>query len=190
MRTFIATDISEEIRSSLTRIISHLKYSGADVKWVDPANIHLTLKFLGEVDEKKLHQIKATLEEIGKFAKPFEIGVKDIGAFPKIEYPRVIWVGLGNGASESVALAGEIDEELSKLDFEKESRPFAPHLTIGRVRSAKNRDNLIAKLNSCPKPHTLDPKPSSRVSSVVLYQSTLTAQGSIYTKLHEAKFLR
>lgn len=184
MRTFIAIEISEDIRSILGQIQSHLKYSGADVKWVAPNNIHLTLKFLGEISENKCEEIKSILDKIGAASKPFEISVKDIGAFPKIEYPRVIWVGLDKGAKEAAALAAEIDEELSKMGFEKESRPFAAHLTIGRVRSSKNKDALKSKLTA----YSLQPTAEDQaVSSVILFQSTLTPKGSIYTKLHESR---
>ena len=94
MRTFIAIEISEEIKNILAQIESHLIYAGADVKWVKPENVHLTLKFLGEIDEKKAAEVTAILDSIARMTKPFELNVKDIGAFPKIEHPRVIWVGL------------------------------------------------------------------------------------------------
>ena len=186
MRTFIAIELSDEIKETLAQIQSHLKYSGADVKWVTPGNIHFTLKFLGEIDEKKCGDVKAILDEIAKSTKPFEISLKDIGAFPKIDYPRVIWVGLDKGAEESTELAGKIDETLLKLDFAKESRPFAAHLTIGRVRSAKNKEALKEKIGSCS--FQLSAISHQLISSVILFHSKLTPTGSIYTKLHEAKF--
>lgn len=184
MRTFIAIEISETIRNALVQIQSHLKYSGADVKWVEKDNIHLTLKFLGEISEEKAEKIKTILDSIAKETKPFEMTVKEIGAFPKIEYPRVIWVSLDKGRDESKILAEKIDEALSKIGFQKETRPFASHLTIGRVRSAKNKAALKEKMTSC---ELLSISPYS-VSSVILFQSTLTPKGSIYAKLHEAKF--
>ena len=186
MRLFIAIELSEEIRNSLAQIQSHLKYAGADVKWVGKDNIHLTLKFLGEVTAEKAEKIKSILDEIAKQTKPFEISTKDIGVFPKIEFPRVIWVGLDKGANESKALAEKIDVALSKIGFQKETRTFTSHLTIGRVRSSKNKDALKEKLQSS---NSQLPTPNSQlITSVILYQSTLTPKGSIYTKLHEAKF--
>jgi len=186
MRTFIAIEISDEMKEALHQIESHLKYSGADVKWVKPENIHLTLKFLGEVNEQKLVEIKALLDSIAGDIKPFEITIKEIGAFPKIEYPRVIWVRLDKGAGGSKELAEKIDSALLKIGFEKESRPFAAHLTIGRVRSPKNKDKLKEKVASFDASQLSAVKPHA-ISSVVLFHSTLTPQGSIYTKLHEAK---
>ena len=184
MRTFIAIELSEGIRKTLAQIQSHLKYSGADVKWVKKDNIHLTLKFLGEISEEKLQQVIATLEIVAKESSAFEISIKDIGVFPKIDYPRVIWVGLDKGTAESKELAEKINEALSKIGFEKESRPFAVHLTIGRVRSPKNKEALKEKLTT----YNLQLKTKPQlISSIILFQSKLSPKGSIYTKLHEAK---
>lgn len=184
MRTFIAIELSEEIRDTLAQIQFHLKYAGADVKWVNKANIHLTLKFLGEIDEKKAKEIKSVLDTVAKETGKFEITLKDIGVFPKIDFPRVVWVGLDKGASESTGLAKKIDGKLSGIGFQKETRPFAAHLTIGRVRSSKNKTALKEKIQS----YTPDPKPfKQRITSVILFQSTLTPKGPIYTKLYEAR---
>jgi 2'-5' RNA ligase len=124
MRTFIAIELSEEIRSALGQVQSHLKYAGADVKWVNPQNIHLTLKFLGEVDEKKLEKVKTALDGVAASSRAFELSLKEIGAFPAVDHPRVVWVGLDKGSDESKALAQNIDESLSKIGFQKETRPF------------------------------------------------------------------
>lgn len=187
MRTFIAIEFSDEIKNALSQIQSHLKYSGADVKWVEKDNIHLTLKFLGEIDEKKCEKVKAALDGIAQSAKAFEISLKDIGAFPKIDFPRVIWVGLDKGAKESTELAKKVDEALSKIGFPEETRPFAAHLTIGRVRSPKNKLALKDKLISLQIP--ADIHGPEIISSIFLFQSKLTPAGAIYSKLHEAKFI-
>ncbi|MCM8790838.1 MAG: RNA 2',3'-cyclic phosphodiesterase [Candidatus Omnitrophica bacterium] len=186
MRTFIAIEVSDEIKKILGQIESHLKYSGADVKWVRPEIIHVTMKFLGEVSETKVSEVKSALDAVAASTKKFDITLKDIGAFPKIDYPRVIWVGLGKGVGEALELASSIDEALSKIGFAKEDRPFSPHLTIGRVRSSVNRSKLKEKMASVEANFNLSAVPSHRVESVVLFQSTLTSQGSIYTKLHES----
>lgn len=183
MRTFIAIEIPEEIKKTLAAIESHLKYSQADVKWVKPEIIHLTLKFLGEIDEKKCEEVKALLDTVGKNNKLFEISLKDIGAFPSIDRPRVVWVGLDSGAKESAKIAGEVEESFARIGFAKEIREFAAHLTIGRVRSSKNIASLKDKVLSYKFP-TIEPQ---LVSSITLFKSTLTPEGPIYTKLHEAK---
>lgn len=190
MRTFIAIEVSEEIRNTLAQIEAHLKYAGADVKWVRPDIVHMTVKFLGEIDEKKAGEVKASLDSVARTTKPFELTLKDIGAFPKIANPRVIWVGLGKGASESTELALKVDEALSGIGFQKEERPFSPHLTIGRVRSAPNKAKLAEKMASAASSFQLSAVSPHRVSSLILFRSTLTPQGSIYTKIHEAEFLQ
>ncbi|MDD5428026.1 MAG: RNA 2',3'-cyclic phosphodiesterase [Candidatus Omnitrophica bacterium] len=185
MRTFVAIELSEDIKSALDQVESHLKYSGADVKWVAKENIHLTLKFLGEIDEAKCEKVKSILDTIAKSTKPFEISLKDIGAFPNIDHPKVIWVGLDKGAVESIELAGKIDSELAKIGFEKETRPFTAHLTIGRVRSPKNKQAMKEKITGYQLPAASTPHFSA--GTLTLFQSKLTPSGSIYTKLHEAK---
>ncbi len=183
MRAFIAIELSPEINDSLSQIQSHLKYSEADVKWIETGNIHLTLKFLGDITEEKCAKIRSILDAISGSTKPFEISIKDIGAFPNINYPRVIWVGLDKGTAESKAFAENIVEELLKIGFQKEPRPFAPHLTIGRVRSPKNKEVLKEKIGNCQLPITK----SHSVVSVVLFESKLSPKGPTYTKLHEAR---
>ncbi|MBN2453398.1 MAG: RNA 2',3'-cyclic phosphodiesterase [Candidatus Omnitrophica bacterium] len=188
MRAFIAIDISESFRGVLERVEASLKYAGADVKWADPASIHLTLKFLGEINDEKCADVKSALDAIAGSVRPFEMTLKALGAFPEMRHPRVIWVGLDRGASEATALAGLVESALSELGFAKEERPFSPHLTIGRVRSPLNRDKLIDKISSVSAGFQPSDAGSYKVSSIILFQSTLTPKGSIYSKLHEAQF--
>jgi 2'-5' RNA ligase len=185
MRTFIAIEISEGMREALGQAQSHLRYAGADVKWVETGNIHLTLKFLGEVHEEKVEKIKSILDSIARDMKPFALTLNGIGAFPKIAYPRVIWVGLYKGAAESKVLAERIDDALSKIGFQKEARPFASHLTIGRVRSSKNLPALKEKIQSLDS--QLSTHNSQLTTHIILFKSTLTPNGPIYTKLHESR---
>ncbi len=181
--------MSDDIRKALAQVESHLKYAGADVKWVKPEIVHLTLKFLGEIDEKKSAEVCAAMDSITRTVKSFELSVKNIGAFPKIEHPRVVWVGLDKGSAEIAALASQIDEALAHIGFNKESRPFSPHLTIGRVRSSLNKDKLKEKMVSATASIDISSVPPHQVSSIVLFQSTLTPQGSIYTKIHESRLI-
>jgi len=185
MHAFIAIELSDTLKDSLSQIQSHLKYAGADVKWLERDNIHLTLKFLGETSDEKIVVVKTALDGIGGRFSPFEISLKNAGAFPDIQSPRVLWIGLDKGAKESGDIASLIDEELSKIGFDKESRPFASHLTIGRVRSARNKKALTEKLSAAN--YNLSSE-KQLVTSLALFRSTLTPSGAIYTKLHEAKF--
>lgn len=188
MRTFIAIDLSEENKTALTKLQDELKQTQADVKWVEPENIHLTLKFLGEVTDEYVGKVKEALDKAAAGFRPFEISLSDIGAFPKLDYPRVIWVGVEKGKKETEELAAKIEEELGKLGFSKEDRPFAAHLTIGRVRTGKNKEILKEKIqNNKGRPQWAAPT-SQLISNVILYQSKLTPSGPIYTPLHCVTF--
>ena len=193
MRSFIAVELSKEIRKELAGLEDKLKTVGADVKWVRPEKIHLTLKFLGNiyeerlgqvktVNESKLDQVKAALNNVSLKHKPFKISLFKLGCFPRLEHPRVIWVGIDAGCAEIEAIAGELEEELEKLGFPKEKRSFSAHLTLGRVRSPKGRKELVEKIKA------LDIKSSAlmEVSELILFKSTLTSSGSIYTPLHQS----
>ncbi|MFH1189988.1 MAG: RNA 2',3'-cyclic phosphodiesterase [Candidatus Omnitrophota bacterium] len=187
MRAFIAIEISDPAKDALRRIIDHLKYSGADVRWVDPGIVHLTLKFLGEIADDKCDSVKASLDAVAKDSKPFEMTIKDVGAFPNIDRPRVIWAGLGKGEVEAVAIAGGIEDLLSKTEFLPSDKPFRAHLTIGRVRSPLNSDKLREKISSASAIIQSAEIIPHKVTSIVLFRSTLTSHGPIHTKLHESQ---
>ncbi len=203
MRVFIAIELSEDIKKELGELEDKLKSVGADVKWVKPEKIHLTLKFLGNINEKKpdqvkdvveragqikavnenkLEQVKAALNDVSSNHKPFKMGLFKLGCFPRLEHPRVIWVGIDAGCAEVEAIAGELEERLEGIGFPKEKRSFSAHLTLGRVRSPKGRKELVEKIKA------LDVKSSAlmEVSELVLFKSTLTRERSIYTALHKA----
>jgi len=181
MRAFIALDVSEQAKAEMTRIISELKKTGADVKWVDPENIHLTLKFLGEVDSHQIEEIKELIKRAAADSSKFSIKLSGLGAFPKPEYPRVIWVGVGNNISVMEKMATFIDEGCSPLGFQKDERAFSPHLTIGRVRSSANKDKLRSKMAGISVGQV-----ESVVGKVVLYKSELMSSGPIYKELYSA----
>jgi 2'-5' RNA ligase len=111
MRTFIAIELPKEIRASLVSIQERLKSSGADVKWIAPENIHLTLKFLGEIDAAGLSRINEIIEEVTKGKGPFQVRISSIGAFPKTNFPRVIWIGIDKGDNETKEIANELEEK-------------------------------------------------------------------------------
>lgn len=183
IRAFIAIELSPEIKDELLKAQTGLKTSNADVKWVKPKSMHLTLKFLGHITQESIENVKKILDKASSRYKPFEASLFNIGGFPKLEYPRVIWVGIDKGCSQIEAIAKDIEEELSLMGFEKEKRPFTAHLTLGRVRSSKGRKELVSKIKA------LDFKPSASctIDKIILFQSTLTPQGPIYTPLHESK---
>lgn len=182
VRSFIALELAPEIQKQLGQIQDELKKSGADVKWVNPEGVHLTLKFLGNVSPELLEEIKKLIDQLAKNHKSFELKIGQLGAFPKIEYPRVIWVGMEQGESQAVELAQDLEERLIQLGFLREKRAFKGHLTLGRVRSARNRDQLKGLLQSLASPRT-----TMQAETLILFKSTLTPKGAIYQALHEAK---
>ncbi len=182
MRTFIAIELDSEIRDYLAGIQEGLKKTGADVKWVQPQNIHLTLKFLGERDDKKIEKIKEILDAIVREKKCFAIRLFNIGAFPEIDSPRVIWVGIDKGDQETKTIAEELEDKISKIGIPKESRAFSSHITIGRVRSPHNRIALIKSLIELPE---IEHK-EFRADKITLFKSTLSPEGPTYDTLKEA----
>lgn len=180
MRSFIAVELNPSVIQRLSQIQEELKLSGADVKWVKPENIHLTLKFLGEQKEEKIEEIKKTLEELVKNYSPFKIVISQIGCFPKLEYPRVIWVGVENYETlERITL--DLEERLSRISIAKEKRKFTAHITLGRVRSAHQRRELVGKLKGISMGNL-----SSQINCITLFKSTLTPRGPIYEKILKA----
>ncbi|MCQ9207969.1 MAG: RNA 2',3'-cyclic phosphodiesterase [Omnitrophica bacterium] len=181
-RTFIALELTEEIHQQLAQIQDELKKSGADVKWVKPSGIHLTLKFLGNVSLELIKEIKQVLNQLAKEHQGFELTISQLGAFPKVEYPRVIWVDIEQGKEKATQLAQGLEKGLINLGFLPEKRPLKPHLTLGRVRSSHNRNQLKTLLQS-----TTLPQATMQANTLTLFKSTLTPQGAIYEPLHKAK---
>ena len=173
-----------EIKAFLGKLQETLKKSNADVKWVKPENIHLTLKFLGEREKKKIDEIIKIIDDVSSEASVFQLEISSIGAFPKKEYPRVIWVGLSEGDKQIKQIAAELENAICKLGIPKESRPFSSHITLGRVRSPLNRKQLVEQLNGLEE-NFPEGRMRSEVKVITLFKSTLTPTGPIYEILHE-----
>jgi len=181
LRTFIAIELSEELRQELRKLQQELKQSNIDAKWVKSENIHLTLKFLGNIDLNQIEQTKNILKETSRQVKPFHLHLSGVGAFPKLDYPRVLWVGVDEGENETTEIAKRLEEDLEKIGFQKENRPFSPHLTLARIHGSKNKD----KLKSLIQQTTFISKNKTYVDKVTLFKSTLTPKGSIYNIIHQ-----
>lgn len=185
MRCFIAIPLPDEIHHQLSKIQLELKETGADAKWVEAGNVHLTLKFLGDVQESKIKTISQKLKKIANKHTLFETCIGKLRAFPTLSNSRVVWIGLNKNEKKINNLQKEIEESLQSLGFEKEMRPFHPHLTLGRVRSKKNIQNLVEKIKTLPLPQF---KPIT-IDKIILFQSILKPQGAEYTALDEFEFL-
>ena len=134
MRTFIAIFPPLETRKELLRTAQDLNIRG-EIRWTKPENVHLTLKFLGEVPEESLTDIGGALREVAARHETFEIEADGFGAFPSAEKARVLWAGVGEDAARLRTLAGEVEDALEPLGFEREGRAYAPHITLGRAGS-------------------------------------------------------
>jgi 2'-5' RNA ligase len=181
IRSFIAIEISEVLRQRLREFLRELKSTGADVKWVRPEGIHLTLKFLGAVEQDVLERLSLVLRPAVERLDPFELKAQGAGCFPSLRNPRVVWTGLIGEEDAVSRLQREIETITAGLGFPAEDRPFKPHLTLGRVKSPKGKIPLIRMIEA--NSH-LD-LGSFRAERVILFRSDLRPEGAVYTKLQE-----
>jgi 2'-5' RNA ligase len=147
LRCFISVELPEEIRNNIGARTESLVAAGADVKWIPPENLHLTLKFLGKTPEELVPDIRKKLLEAASLHHSIRIRLSGTGVFPDRRRPRVIWVGMQDSEG-LVKLQQDIEAKMAELGFEAEKRRFSPHLTIGRVRSPKGRENLLRELDA------------------------------------------
>ncbi len=135
IRTFIAVEIDPAIRKATAALIEKLRPAGPDVKWVSPENLHLTVKFLGELDADDVAPVCAAVEKSVAETSPFTLEIRGAGAFPNLRRPQTIWVGAGQGDEQMADLVEHVEKALRPFGFRRESRRYRTHLTIGRVRS-------------------------------------------------------
>ena len=180
MRLFVAVNLPSEIRERLTAVQDRLRRAQADVSWVRAENVHVTLKFLGETKAKRLERIRPALAEVGRTGAPFSIEVSGVGSFGGA-VPRVVWVGVGEGAEPLTRLAGQVEDGLGRVGFPKERRGFTAHLSLGRVRSPRNAEALLAALEEAK----AEPFGVAEVAQFDLMQSELHPSGSVYSVLEK-----
>ena len=175
MRSFIAVKISSEQKAKISDLIGELRKTDARVKWVKPENLHITLKFLGEADRGKLPEIFEALEKSLTNDQSFAFNLKDIGCFPNVRQPRVIWAGIERGAENLRALAKKVDNLMAGFGFEKEKRGFSAHLTIGRVKDSRGIESLTGRFDD------IDFQTESCIiDEVVFFESILKREGPTY----------
>jgi 2'-5' RNA ligase len=181
IRTFIAVDLPDQVRQSIRHFQEPLKKGSADVKWVRPENMHLTLKFLGDIPFDQQDAILGAMAVSVRLFNPFSAVLSGSGGFPDLGHPRVFWIGIGRGAQELTELSIRLNNALAPLGFEKDKRPYKAHLTLGRVRSMRGISTVAKRLK--------DPfaSESFRVDEIILYQSDLNPAGSVYTVLDRVK---
>ena len=183
IRSFIAIELPREVKQALVSLQEKLKAAGgAPVKWVDPGSIHLTLKFLGDIDSGITGGITAALEEAARGTHPFSVEVSGLGVFPNPRRVQVVWVGLTGELDKLNQLQKRIEAALVPLDFKVEGRAFTPHLTLARVRDYAGPD-ARQKLGQLIEKAGFDAKTVIKVNAVQLMRSQLTREGPIYTKI-------
>jgi 2'-5' RNA ligase len=143
MRTFIAIPLPAECRAMLEKIQRTLQSFQADVRWVSVASIHLTLKFLGEVDPGMIAPLDEALKSSVKSLQPIPLRLHGLGAFPNLRNPRVLWCGIDGETARLAQLQHQVEQACASLGFAIEQRPFAPHLTLGRVQGKRNLPPLL-----------------------------------------------
>jgi len=183
IRSFLAIEIPRTILKKIEEVQDDLKSSRADVRWVSPEKIHLTLKFFGNIDESKIDPIVKSIEEPIRTTPPFSLKVRGVGAFPYLKNPRVIWMGLVDGKEVLVSFQKQLERELEKIGFEPEERAFHPHLTLGRMKTSKGREELTGRMER----YTEEEFGNFQVERIVLFKSDLKPTGPIYTPLREMK---
>lgn len=181
IRAFIAVDLPTSVREALGDIQQAMGEAGLQARWTRPEGVHLTLKFLGNVQPDQVPAIRAAMEEATRGFRPMEVRVADVGAFPNERRPRVVWVGLEEPTGSLAGLQSRLEEALEPLGFEPEGRPFRPHLTLARIRSPGRAGGVLRALEA----HRGVEIGKITVDRIVLYQSTLKPTGAVYTILEE-----
>jgi 2'-5' RNA ligase len=180
IRAFIAIHLPQEVKAYLGRLSADLarQVPQRSVRWVKPERMHLTLRFLGDMDQKLLPDLGRALDEITANRRPFNLHLEGFGCFPNCKRPRILWAGTGGDIEIAASLKKDIDESLIPFDWEPETRPFRPHLTIGRIKDSR-------KVVEQRWPHEVEPVPI-HVVEVHLIESELTPAGPIYTVRHSS----
>jgi len=178
MRIFIAIDLPQEIKNKIDQIQSDFKKCDLAFKWVKPENIHLTLKFLGEIKQDRLDEIKKTIIEVSQNFKAFQANLSEFGFFPNERRPRVFFIATSE-QDLLKSIAQKLEEGLEKIGFEAEGR-FKSHITLARIKSPQNIDCLKQKIKEIKLVQNLP------IKEIILFKSTLTGTGPIYEKIFKS----
>ena len=185
IRAFLAFDISEEIKKNLLNFVTPIRPQAKNIKWMEPKNYHVTLKFFGNIDEQKSVPaiekiVKANLVDL----LPIKLRCEGIGCFPKWERPKVIWADLKGEAQNLIALQNRLENDFEKLGFPKEDREFTLHLTLARIKAHPKKPGWLSILKASPQTQF----GQLSVDHLTLYKSLLTKEGAVYTALKSFSF--
>jgi 2'-5' RNA ligase len=187
LRTFVAVEIPGEVRSSSLRLMERLRGSQAKVTWTKAANLHFSVKFLGDVPANQTAEICSAVQEAVAPFSPFEAVVHSAGAFPSISRPRTLWLGMREGVEQLELVFHAIERLLTPLGFAREHRRYTPHMTLGRVREGSGASSLKELAELLRKYADFDAG-AMTVNGVTIFSSTLSSEGPTYQALSHADF--
>lgn len=183
MRTFISIELPNEIKKNIEKLVEELKLMLTPIKWVERKNLHLTLKFLGWVEDKKIDALSKSILGVCKGFGTFRIGLKGLGVFPDARHPRVIWTGVTEGGKRIKELAVKLEEKLSGQGYREEEREYSAHLTVGRIKEKID----VSALSEFIDDNTQRDLGSFTVKNVSLMKSTLSRSGPTYEEVKRIK---
>ncbi len=178
IRTFIAVDLPQEIKMDIDRMIAGLRRDNSGIRWVKAANLHLTLRFLGDIPEQSVPSLAESLKDNLSGFGPFDLVLSGMGGFPNLRKPRVIWIGASDGTDRLIDLAGKVETGCIKSGFGRGDKKFSSHMTIGRVKFPKGLDPLLDKIEK-----TDFESSKFTVNEIFVVKSDLSPAGPKYTKL-------
>lgn len=180
IRSFIAFEIgSEEVLRRLAEAQEKLVKTGADLKPVNPENIHITMRFLGNIQPAMVDRIHGEMEQVA--FTPFDVEIRGVGAFPTIKYARVVWAGIQKGSEELRDVFDQLEPRLRNLGFKPDAKGFSPHITIARVRTGRNKAELAHCMNELADYQS----GVLKAECLKLKKSVLTPNGPMYSTLKE-----
>ena len=185
MRLFTALELPPDVKQHAAQVMARLKPADAPIKWVRPEGMHLTLKFLGEVEPAALPACQQALERACAGLEPLELAARGCGAFPSPRQARVVWLGIGGAVAELRALAEKVDMEYNGLGFAREKRAFSAHITLGRLRAGRGKPGPLAPLAQSLAGMADLKGPAFTARQVLLMESHLSPAGARYTPLHQ-----
>jgi len=183
IRTFIAIDTPLEVKEQIYSFQTQLKHTNADVRWEPMEKFHATIKFLGDVDERKLPHIINAMKNVVATVSPFELVYEGVGCFPNRTEQRVVWIGCENEDGQLRRLKNALEKQLAAFGFETENRKFYAHITVGRVKGSRNIKDLILSMESL----TFSPQ-KIQCSEILVIKSILRPHGSEYFVLQKLPF--
>ncbi len=178
VRTFIAVELPDHLKRQVDKLVVSLKPLAGGVRWVKAANLHFTLRFLGNIESDSVPALAEQLRKNLENTKPFSICLSGLGCFPNMRRPRVIWLGTGGDEENFKTLANEVESACRRCGYDKADKTFSPHLTIGRIKFPKGLEVLTENLQKIQ-----FKSDEFNINQVVIFKSDLSPRGPTYTPM-------